>query len=101
MTSNHFSFLGRHFTQISEATIGGPDAGAIMDIFGAIYIDKIIYEDCPYQIDEYRRHRDDTINISSETTIAYQEVINDWLNNNIYKDKFKWNVIRYYSISRC
>ena len=60
-----------------------------MDIFGATYIDKIIYEECPYQINEYRRYRDD---ISSETTIAHQEVINDWFNNNIYKDKIKFKM---------
>ena len=26
------SFLGRHFTQVDEATIGGPDAGSVTDI---------------------------------------------------------------------
>ena len=36
------SFFGRHFTQIDGATIGGPDAGSVTDIFGAIYIDKVI-----------------------------------------------------------
>ena len=45
MTSNNCSFLGRHFTQIDGATIGGPDAGSVTDIFGAIYIDKVIQEE--------------------------------------------------------
>ena len=92
MTSNNCSFLGRHFTQINGATIGGPDAESITDIFCAIYIDKIIYKECPHQISEYRRYRDDTIDISSETTIVYQEVINNLLNGNIYKDKIKFKM---------
>ena len=40
MTSNNCSFLGRHFTQIDEATIRGPVAGSITDIFGAKFINK-------------------------------------------------------------
>ena len=46
MTSNNCSFLGRHFTQIDGATIGGPAAGSVADIFGAKFIDKVI-EECP------------------------------------------------------
>ena len=47
MTSNNCSFLGKHFTQIDGATIGGANAGSVTDIYGAEYIDKIIYEKCP------------------------------------------------------
>ena len=35
MSSNMCEFLGRYFTQINGATIGGPDSGSITDLFGA------------------------------------------------------------------
>ena len=92
MTSNNCSFLGRHFTQIDGATIGGPAAGSITDIFGAKFIGKVIYEECPYGIDEYKRYQDDTIDVSSNTSIDQQHVINEWLNDNTYKGKIKFKM---------
>ena len=92
MTSNNCSFLGRHFMQIDGATIGGPAVGSITDIFGAKFIDKVIYEECPYGINEYNRYRDDTINISSNTSIDQQHEINEWLNDNIYKGKIRFKM---------
>ena len=77
MTSNNCSFLGKHFTQIDGATIGGSAAVSITDIFGAKFIDKVIYEKCPYDIDEYKRYQDDTIDVSSNSSIAQQHVINE------------------------
>ena len=67
MTSNNCSFLGKHFTQIDGATIGGPNAGSVTDIYGAEYIDKIIYEECPFDMEEYKRYRDDTFDVSTNT----------------------------------
>ena len=32
-----------------------PDAGSVTDIFGAIDIDKVIQEECPFDIEEYKR----------------------------------------------
>ena len=49
MTNNNCSFLGKHFTQTDSATIGGPNAGSVNDIYGTEYIDKIIYEE--YDLD--------------------------------------------------
>ena len=92
MTSNNCSFLGRHFTQIDGATIGGPAAGSITDILGAKFIDKVIYEECPYGINEYKRYRDDTIDVSSNTSIDQRHVINKWLNDNTYKGKIKFKM---------
>ena len=57
MTSNNCSFLGEHFTQIDGATIGGPNAGSVTDIYGAEYIGRVIYEECPFDIEEYKRYR--------------------------------------------
>ena len=92
MTSNNCSFLGRHFTQTDGATIGGPAAGSITDIFGAKFIDKVIYEECPYGINEYKRYQKDTIDVSSNTSNDQQHVINEWLNDNIYIGKIKFKM---------
>ena len=37
MSSNNGKFLDRNFTQISGATIGGPESASVTDILGAIY----------------------------------------------------------------
>ena len=63
MTSNNCSFLGKHFTQIDGATIGGPNVGSITDIYRSEYINKVIYEESPFDIEEYKRYRDDTFNV--------------------------------------
>ena len=39
---------------------------------------------------EYKRYRDDTIDVSSNTSIDQQHVINEWFNDNIYKGKVKF-----------
>ena len=38
MSSNNGSFANSFFTQINEATIGGPESASGTDIFGAVYI---------------------------------------------------------------
>ena len=92
MTSNNSSFLGKHFTQIDGFTIGGPNAGSVTDIYGAEYIDKIMYEECPFDIEEYKRYRDDTFDVSTNTSIEEQHLINEWLNNKVYKGKIKFKL---------
>ena len=92
MTSNNCTFLERHFTQIDGATIGGPNSGSVTDIFGAEYIDQKIYQDCPYNVSEYKRYRDDTIDISINSTIEEQQAITTWLNENVYKGKIKFEL---------
>ena len=39
-----------------------------------------------------KRYRDDTIDVSSNTSIDQQHVINEWLNDNIYKGKIKFKM---------
>ena len=34
--------MGRRFTQINEATTGGPDSASVSDIYGAVFIDSKI-----------------------------------------------------------
>ena len=42
MASNTCNFMGRHFTQIDGATIGGPESASLTDIHGAVFIDSKI-----------------------------------------------------------
>ena len=44
MSSNNGKFLDGNFTQINGATIGGPESASVTDIFGAIYIDRVVNE---------------------------------------------------------
>ena len=90
MTRNNCSFLGKYYTQVDGATIGGPCSGSVTDIYGAEYIDRRIYQECPYSIEEYRRYRDDTIEINTESSLEEQANITKWLNENIKKGKIKF-----------
>jgi hypothetical protein len=87
MSCNNVEYHNRHFTQINGATIGGPNSASVTDIFGAIFIDKVIEEKCPYEVGEYARYRDDTVNINWNSSIEEQNNITNWLNEEIYKDR--------------
>ena len=92
MTSNSTKFSNRFFTQIDGATIGSPDSGSITDIFGAVFIDKKFMEECPRKPDNYKRYRDDTIDVCKNTTEKEQQEITGWMNSNIYQNKIKFNI---------
>ena len=68
MSSNSVKFIDRFFTQIEGSTIGSPDSGSITDIFGAIHIDKKFELECPKKPENYKRYRDDTIDISRNSS---------------------------------
>ena len=74
MSSNSTEFDSRFFTQIDGATIGSPDSGSVTDIFGAIYIDKVIQDQCPIEPENYRRYRDNCMSkvIGRRPKISYQ-----------------------------
>ena len=74
--------MGRYYTQIDGATIGGTDSGSITDIFGAIVIDKKIKESCPWTTDTYMRYRDDTFEASNDA-IETEVEKTEWMNDNI------------------
>ena len=44
MTSNSCNFMGKYFTQVDGATIGGPESASLTDIYGAVFIDSKIEE---------------------------------------------------------
>ena len=60
MTSNAFNFMGRHFTQMNGATIGGPDSASVNDIYGAMFIDSKIELNIINEDERWKRYRDDS-----------------------------------------
>ena len=68
-----------------------PDSGSVTDIFGAIYIDNVIEEKCPVKPENCVRYRDDTFDVCSNSTEEQKEVTT-WMDNNIYKDKIKFEM---------
>ena len=80
-------FIDTFFTQIDRATIGSPDSGSSTDIFGSIHIDKTFESECPKKPENFKRYRDDTINVCRNSSEKEQEEVTKWMNKNIYKDK--------------
>ena len=87
MSCNNGIFLGKHFTQIQGATIGGPESASVTDIFGAEYIDKKAMEGGPMEPEDWKRYRDDTLNIKKNCTEVELEVFTDYLNQNVLRIK--------------
>ena len=92
MTKNNIMFKGKHYTQIDGATIGGPNSGSVTDIFGSEFIDKKI-DECPYSAEEYRRYRDDTFDVNTDSSLEEQNLVTEWLNGNVYKDKITFTEV--------
>ena len=60
MTSNTCTFMGRRFTQINEATTGGPDSASVSDIYEAVFIDSKIELNIINEDERQKRYRDDS-----------------------------------------
>ena len=85
-------FDGRLFMQIDVATIGSPDSGSITDIYGAVHIDQVLIQQCPIVPQNYKRYRDDTIDVCRNSSWEEQECITDWMNENIENDTIKFSI---------
>ena len=59
MASNTCNFMGRHFTQIDGATIGGPESASLTEIYGAVFIDSKIQKNI-INDEDWKRYRDDS-----------------------------------------
>ena len=92
MSSNTAHFCNRYFTQIDGATIGSPNSVSITDIYGAIHTDKKFIDESPVKPQNYKRYRDDTVDICKNSSKQEQNKIADWMNENICKDKIKFKV---------
>ena len=69
MSCNNVTFLESHFTQINGATIGGPESASVTDIFGTEFIDQIAMRGGPIEADNWKRYRDDTLDIKANCTL--------------------------------
>ena len=92
LSSNSTRFNDRFFTQEDGATIGSPYSGLVTDIFGAIHIDKKFIEASPRKPENYKRYRDDTIDIVRNSSEEEQKQITEWMNNNIYPNKIVFKI---------
>ena len=89
VTSNTCNFMGRHFTQIDGATIGGPESASVNDIYGAVFINSKIEKNIINEDEDWKRYRDDSFSISLRTCKEREIEKTKWLNENIVKDKIK------------
>ena len=80
MSSNSTQFDGRQFTQIDGATIGSPDSGSITDTYEAVHIDQVLIQQCPIVPQNYKRYRNDTIDVCRNSSQEEQECITDRMN---------------------
>ena len=92
MSSNSRRFNDRFFTQVDGATIGSPDSESVTDIFGAIHIDKKFIEESSRKPENYKRYRDDPIDIVRNSSEKEQKQITEWMNNNIYLNKIIFKI---------
>ena len=60
MTSNTCNFMGKNFTQIDGATIGGPESASVIDIFGAEFIDSKTEKNITNEDEDWERYRYDS-----------------------------------------
>ena len=99
MSCNNGIFLGKHFTQIQGATKGGPESASVTDIFGAEYIDKKAMEGGGgrggggMESEDWKRYRDDTLDIKENCTVEELEIFTDYLNQNVLKDKIVFEMV--------
>ena len=93
MPCNSGIFLGKHFTQIQGATIGGPESASVTDIFGAEYIEKKAMEGGPMEPKDWKRYKDDTLDIKENCTEEQLEIFTGYLNQNVLKDKIVFEMV--------
>ena len=68
MSLNSTQFDWTLFTQIDGATIGSLESGSITDIYGALHTDQVLIQQCPIVPQNYKRYRDDTIDVCRDSS---------------------------------
>ena len=92
MTSNSCNFMGKYFTQVDGATIGGPESASVIDIYEAVFIDSKIEENIINENEDWKQYRDGSFSISLQTSKEREIEKTEWMNNNIVKDKIKFTM---------
>ena len=84
--------MGRHFTQIDGAIIGGPEWASVTEIYGAVFIDSKIEENIIIEDEDWKRYRDDSFSISLQTCEEREIEKTKRMNENTAKDKIKFTM---------
>ena len=92
MTNNTCNFMGKYFTQVDGATIGGPESASVTDIYGAVFIDSKIEENIINENEDWKRYRDDSFSISLQSSREREIEKTNWMNDNIVKNKIKFTM---------
>ena len=92
MNSNNCQFLNQHFTQIDGATIGGPESASVTDIYGAVFIDKVIEDNIINNQEDWKRYRDDSWSVSTNTSLDRESDKTEWMNENVVKGKIRFTM---------
>ena len=91
-TSNACNFMGRYFTQIDGATIGGLESASVIDIYGTVFIDSKIEENIINEDNNWKRYRHDSFSISLQISKDTEIEKIKWINENTLKDKIKFTM---------
>ena len=58
----------------------------------AIHIDKKLVENASIKPQNYKRYRDDKLDVCRSSSKEEQKQITDWMNENISKDRIKFKI---------
>ena len=94
MSSNNGKFLDGNVTQINGATIGDPESASVTDIFGAIYIDRVVNEGNSHlHPSDWKRYRDDGWDIEEDCDENQIYQFTEYLNDAVLKDKIRFQPV--------
>ena len=84
--------MGKYFTQVDGATIGGPESASVTEIYGAVFIDSKIEENIINENEDWKRYRDDSFSIFLQSSREREIEKTNWMNDNIVKNKIKFTM---------
>ena len=83
--------LDRNFTQINGATIGGPKSASVTDIFGAIYIDRVVDKgNSQLHPSDWKRYMVDGWDIEEDCDENQIYEFTKYFNETVLKDKIRF-----------
>ena len=94
MSPNNEKFLDRDFTQINSATTEGPESASVTDIFGAMYIDRVVNEgNSQLHPSDWKGYRDDGWDIEEDCDESRFHEFTEYLNETVWKDKIRFQPV--------
>ena len=94
MSSNNGKVLDRNFTQINGATIGSPESASVTDIFGAMFIGRVVNKGNSHlHPSDWKRYRDDGWDIVEDCDENQIYQFTEYLNDAGLKDKIRYQPV--------